>query len=157
MSRGDRTSGLACPSNTVNSNYTAHVDIQDHILFYDGDCAMCNGFVQFVIRRDRHLRFRFAPINGETWRSLIDKEGNDPLKTIYLLDQKRLFIRTSAICRLLIELGGFWKAVGWLLWLIPRPIRNIGYRLIACCRYRVFGKVDTCSIAPTDGPTRLLP
>ena len=130
---------------------------QGPILFYDGTCGMCHSVVRFAIARDRTAHFRFAPINGETWKSLVDARGNDPLTTVHLLEQGRLLDRSSAVCRLLIGIGGFWKLGGCLLWLVPRPLRNIGYRLVARSRYRIFGRVDACTLPAPGDMDRQLP
>ena len=127
------------------------------ILFYDGSCGLCHSVVRFTIARDRRARFQFAPINGETWKSMVDAQANDPLTTVHLLEQGRLLDRSSAVCRLLIGIGGFWKLVGCLLWLVPRPLRNVGYRLVARSRYRIFGRVDACTLPAPGDMDRQLP
>lgn len=118
---------------------------------------MCQKVVRFSIARDRKARLRFAPINGETWTSLNSEQGQVSLTTIYLLDERGLSMRTTAVCRLLFMLGGFWKCVGGLLWIIPRPLRNLGYRFVARNRYRISGKVDACTIPAPNQLDRLLP
>ena len=130
---------------------------QGPILFYDGECGMCQKVVRFSIARDRSARLRFAPINGETWTSLQSEQGQVSLTTIYLLDDHGLSMRTTAVCRLLFTLGGFWKCLGGLLWVIPRPLRNLGYRFVARNRYRISGKVDACTIPAPNDLERLLP
>ncbi len=133
------------------------MNIRNPIVFYDGECGMCHGVVRFAIARDRRDRFRYAPINGETWRKLVD-DGSDPeTTTIHLLDENGIFVRSSAVCRLLFGLGGAWKFLGCLLWLIPLPLRNLGYRAVASIRYRIAGRVDACTIPAPDAVDRLLP
>ena len=127
------------------------------ILFYDGSCGLCHSVVRFTIARDRRARFQFAPINGETWKSMVDAQADDPLTTVHLLEQGRLLDRSSAVCRLLIGIGGFWKLIGCLLWLVPRPLRNVGYRLVARSRYRIFGRVDACTLPDPGDMDRQLP
>ena len=127
------------------------------ILFYDGSCGLCHSVVRFTIARDRRARFQFAPINGETWKSMVDAQADDPLTTVHLLEQGRLLDRSSAVCRLLIGIGGFWKLVGCLLWLVPRPLRNVGYRLVARSRYRIFGRADACTLPAPGDMDRQLP
>ena len=36
-----------------------------HIILFDGQCNVCNRFVQFVIRRDPAGKFQFAPLQSE--------------------------------------------------------------------------------------------
>ena len=54
--------------------------------------------------------------------------------------------RSSAVVGLLRQLGGPWRVVGTLLWLVPRPLRDVGYRVVARSRYRIFGRQDTCRV-----------
>ena len=127
------------------------------IVFYDGECGLCHGFVRFVIERDPRKRFRFAPIKGDTWKRVVDVGREADATTLYLLDDDDLLVRSSAICRLLKGIGGGWWIVGGLLWTIPRPIRNLGYRLVAKTRYLISGRVDACTLPAPDDMDRLLP
>lgn len=56
------------------------------------------------------------------------------------------FTRTAAVSRMLMTLGGRWKLLGGLLWIIPWPIRDLGYRAVSCLRYRLFGKHESCRL-----------
>src|SRR4051812_47258847 len=83
-----------------------------HILFYDGVCGLCNRLNQFVLRRDRGDRFRFAALQSGLAREELGRPGKDPgdLDTVYLLtDDGRLLDRARAILFILRELGGAWK------------------------------------------------
>jgi predicted DCC family thiol-disulfide oxidoreductase YuxK len=66
------------------------------------------------------------------------------------LHQGQVARHSTAIVRVLRELGGVWSLLGCLLWLVPRPLRDFGYRCIASQRYRIFGKKETCRL-PTPG------
>ncbi len=133
------------------------MSVRNPIVFYDGECGMCHGMVRFAVARDGRGRFRYAPINGETWKTLIEDGSEPDTNTIHLLDERGHHVRSSAVCRLLIGFGGGWKFLGCLLWLVPRPLRNLGYRMVASIRYRVAGRVDACTIPAPDAVDRLLP
>ena len=130
---------------------------QAPILFYDGECGMCQKVVRFSIARDRSGSIKFAPINGVTWKSMMSDQGDVALTTVYFLDSRGLCMRSTAICRLLGTFGGIWKCLGGLLWIIPRPLRNLGYRLVARNRYRLSGRVEACTIPSPENRERLLP
>lgn len=127
------------------------------ILFYDGECGLCNAFVRFALTRDRERCFRYAPIGGETWDRLVNPEVGANPNTVYLLTDAGLYKRSSAVVRTLFGLGCCWRIAGGLLWLIPLPLRDLGYRCIAKLRYRIAGRVDACSLPATDEKDRLLP
>lgn len=118
---------------------------------------MCHGFVRFAIRRDRRRRLLFAPINGETWQSSIEGSYSADTETVHLLRDGDVYQRSGAVCRVLFEFGGIWKALGCALWLIPCPLRNLGYRFVAAIRHRIAGKVDACTLPDPDAVERMLP
>ena len=59
--------------------------------------------------------------------------------------------------RVLEGLGGFWRAAAGLLWIVPRPLRDIGYSWIANNRYAIFGKKETCRMPSAEERSRFLP
>lgn len=122
------------------------------VLFFDGVCNLCNGFIDFVVRRDGKRRYRFAPLQGETARHAIPLEANN-LDSFVLAEGGELYFRSTAALKVLAGLGGIWSGAKILLW-IPTPIRDAVYRLIARNRYRIFGKKDTCRL-PTPAEREL--
>lgn len=130
----------------------------DHpVLFFDGLCGLCNSSVDFVMRRDRKDVFRYAPLQGETAARLLAASDRENLDSVVLQMPEGTYRKTSAVVRILWKLPGIWPFMGTLLWLIPRPIRNLGYRIVAANRYRVFGKKETCRLPTPEEVGRLLP
>ena len=124
-----------------------------HLVLYDGVCGFCNRAVGFILPRDRGDRFRFAPLQGKVAIEALGKYGKDPshLDTFYLgVDwrgpEERLLWRSRAALRAAGELGGFWKACALVAGVLPTPILDLGYRLFARVRYRLFGKHDVCPV-----------
>jgi predicted DCC family thiol-disulfide oxidoreductase YuxK len=120
------------------------------ILLYDGVCGLCNRLVQFLLKRDKHDRLRFASLQSELAKNLLRPHGADPqdLDTVYVVKNhgqsgETLLMRSDAVLYLLGQLGGVWKlaVVGRVL---PRPLRDAIYKLVAHNRYRVFGKYESC-------------
>lgn len=127
-----------------------------HLLLYDGVCGLCDRSVQFVLRHDKRDRFRFATLQGDTGSVAAAKHGIDPTELssfVLILDHEgqseRVMTRGRAGMRVLWELGGFWRLVGWLS-VLPGWLVNPFYNLIAKNRYRIFGKLEACRI-PTPG------
>jgi predicted DCC family thiol-disulfide oxidoreductase YuxK len=50
----------------------------------------------------------------------------------------------------------FWRLSGIVLQVVPRPLREWGYRMVARNRYRIFGRYDTCPIPTEDTRSRFL-
>lgn len=116
------------------------------IVFFDGVCGLCNHAVNFLLARDRHHRLRFAALQGITASQLIPDEIREQLSTLVFAEHGRLFYRSTAVVRILLRIGGLWKIVAAVLWLIPWPLRDLGYRVVSKIRYRLFGKHETCRL-----------
>lgn len=125
------------------------------IIFFDGFCILCNGFVDFVFKRDKAQIFRFASLQGNTAKALLKSECVDELKSIVYVEGERCEQRSSAVISILIRLGGFYKVV-WVLRAVPRPLRDFAYDFIAKHRYRWFGKRDSCRLRQPKDQGRLL-
>jgi len=126
------------------------------IVFFDGVCGLCSNVVDFTLKRDRKAVFRFAPLQGETARALLTPEDVENLNTFVVRDEQGLHRRSTAVVRMLWRLGGLWRAVAALLWIVPLPLRNFGYRTVARYRYSWFGKKETCRMPTADERERIL-
>jgi predicted DCC family thiol-disulfide oxidoreductase YuxK len=115
------------------------------IVLFDGVCNLCNGAVQFILRRDPAGRFRFASLQSPAGEELQTRLGIDPkaLDSILLIEGERWYRESDAALRIAAGLSGPWKAAA-VFRLIPRPLRDAAYRWIARNRYRWFGKQETC-------------
>jgi predicted DCC family thiol-disulfide oxidoreductase YuxK len=140
-----------------------------HVVFFDHDCLLCNGTVRFLMARDRRDTLRFAPLQGPTAKEMFSRHpeaAQDPeaLTSLVLAEDhdhpgERVTLRSTAVARVLRRLGGFWMFVGMLLGLIPRPLRDWGYNVVAKHRIRWFGVAtpDTCPLPTPDEARKLLP
>ena len=127
------------------------------IVVFDAQCLLCSRWVRFLLRFDRRAVFQFASIQGRTGRALLSQAGLrvDGLQTLLLVDGNRSWQHTGAILRVLHALGWPWR-LAWLLWLVPAPVRDAAYRLVAQNRYRMFGRSDACLVTPADASRRFL-
>jgi predicted DCC family thiol-disulfide oxidoreductase YuxK len=120
------------------------------IVLYDGVCGLCNRLNQFLLKRDHQDRLRFASLQSDLAKKILERHGADPgdLDTVYVVEDyetpsERLFKRSNAILRALEALGGIWK-LSVVSKVLPRPIRDLFYRFVATNRYKVFGKYEVC-------------
>jgi len=128
------------------------------ILLYDGICGLCNRFVQFVLKHDREDRFRFAALQSGFASAILARHGVNAadLDTVYLVRDfqtagESLMNRSDAAATVLSALGGFWSLLSGFMRILPRPLRDWGYNLVAGNRYRIFGRYDVCPLPhPTD-------
>src|SRR5258707_13859670 len=138
------------------------------LLLYDGVCALCNGVVQFLMKRDRRDKFRYAPLQSGLGRKVLARFDihTFPNGVILLTDAltagEHLQQRSDAVAEALQLVGapggngGYWRLAGRALGLVPRPLRDWGYGIVARFRYRLFGRYDTCPIPPPEQRSRLL-
>jgi predicted DCC family thiol-disulfide oxidoreductase YuxK len=142
---------------TVERTDNTTTAVEHPILFFDGVCGLCNWSVDFVMKRDKRKVFRYAPLQGETAASQLSEKDRVDLDSVVLKTPQGLYRHSSAVVRVLWKLPGIWPVLGTLLWVIPSPLRNLGYRLVAKNRYRFFGKKETCRLPTQDEIGRLLP
>jgi predicted DCC family thiol-disulfide oxidoreductase YuxK len=116
------------------------------LILYDGVCVLCSGWVRFIARRDIARRFLFTPIQSEYGRTLALKHGIDPdePKTNAVLIDGTVNLRSDSAIAALSHLPGY----GWvrIFRLVPRPLRDWIYSIIARNRYRWFGRRDACDV-----------
>ena len=127
------------------------------VVLFDGVCNLCNGSVRFVIERDPHKHFQFAPLQSETATTLIGRTA-DPLAmpdSIVLVDDGRLYVRSTAALRIARRLRFPWPLL-WLFMAVPRPLRDWVYDVIARHRYGWFGRRDTCMVPTKEIRDRFL-
>lgn len=134
------------PKHTPSLNPPRDVGAAESIVFFDGVCGFCNRSVNTLMARDRHHRLRFAPLQGATAQERLSPEFTTNLDTLVFLHNGRIYTRSTAVVRILWTLGGISAVAAVLLWLIPRPFRNLGYRGFAKIRYRLFGKHESCRL-----------
>jgi len=116
------------------------------IVFFDDMCGMCSCTIDFLLRRNANSTLLFAPLQGSTAQAVIPADVRHKLDTMVYARDGELFRRSTAIVRILRDLGGLWNFLSWLLWLIPAPLRDVGYRTVSALRYRLFGKHDACRV-----------
>ena len=133
------------------------------IILYDGVCGLCNRLVQFLLKHDRAGRLRFASLQSDFAAQVLGRHGIDPadLDTVHVIvnhDQpdERVLQRSDAILRAGRELGGFWGASSSIARVVPLPLRDVVYKLVATNRYRMFGKFDTCMLPDPSQRSRFL-
>ena len=125
------------------------------LVLFDGHCGLCNRSVRWLLRRDRHDRLRFAPSNAPqvaalTRLNFVMSDANGPNSILVALyigsPAERLLARSDAVLAVLAELPQPWPALAAILRLIPRPLRDLVYRLVARWRYRIWGRLESCPI-----------
>lgn len=125
------------------------------ILFFDGVCNLCNGFVDFLIRKDSHARLLFAPLQGKTAEARLSPSVRTSMKSVVLLEDDKIYDQSDAVLRALGLLPGPWCGLAFLK-ILPKFLRDAIYDRIARSRYRIFGRRDTCRVPTPHERARFL-
>lgn len=127
------------------------------LVLYDGQCGLCNHLVQFVLKHDRRGRFRFAALQSELGRGLLERHGlpADALDTFVLVDGGRAFIKSRAALRTVGGLDAPWPLLRAFS-IVPGPLADGVYDFVARNRYRWFGRTDACILPSPEVRARFL-
>lgn len=127
------------------------------IILIDGVCHLCQGLVRFIIPRDPKGHFMFAPLQSEVSQRLLDAGGLKPneLSTVVLLEKGVYYTESAAVLRIARRLR-FPYPAAYVFILVPRPLRNALYRLVARNRYRWFGRDEQCLLPTPENRRRFL-
>ena len=123
------------------------------LVLFDGVCNLCNSSVLFIIDRDPAARFRFAALQSDAAAEVLASLGSDVpapgADSIVLVEDGRAYQRSDAALRIAKGLRQPWPLLGAFL-VVPRPVRDWVYDLIAKNRYRWFGRQDACRVPTPD-------
>jgi predicted DCC family thiol-disulfide oxidoreductase YuxK len=125
------------------------------VVWFDGVCVLCNGFVDFLLARDRGGRIRFGALQSPAGESVRRRARSlfGEVDSIVVSEGPDLRVRSDAALRAIAALGRGWRVVGVLRG-IPRPVRDAVYDAVARRRYRWFGRRVACRV-PSEGERNL--
>lgn len=127
------------------------------VILYDGDCVLCSRVVQFVIKKDPVMYFRFAPLKSDVARELLKSYGKsvDQFNSVVMIEQGRVLHKSTAALYITGRLKKPWSLTKILL-ILPVIVRDWIYDWIARNRYLWFGHRDKCRIPEKEAKIRLL-
>ncbi len=132
-------------------------EVEQPVILFDGVCNLCTGSVLFAIKRDPKELFRFASLQSEFGKSVLQKFNlsSAEMNSVLLLDRGTLYQRSSAALAIARKLNGGWPLL-YGFKIIPAFLRDAIYNWIARNRYRWFGKTDACMIPTPELKSRFL-
>ncbi len=122
-------------------------------IFYDGHCALCHGFVRFVVRRDHAGHFDFAPLAGDHFSARVsaDKRRGLPDSVVLHAEDGRLLVKSAAVLHVLKHIGGIYSIAATGMAIFPAGFRDFFYDAIAGVRQRIFGtRKEVCPMLPPE-------
>jgi predicted DCC family thiol-disulfide oxidoreductase YuxK len=140
------------------------------LVVFDGRCRLCNGAVRWLLARDWNDRLRFVAFESPKAAGVLARHGFGPRNSatgaiapgtlLVVRDPngpaERIFVRSAAVLALWAELPRPWPALAAALGWIPRPLRDLGYRLVARWRYRIWGELESCPAPAAEERERFL-
>ncbi|MET4140099.1 DCC1-like thiol-disulfide oxidoreductase family protein [Pedobacter sp. UYP1] len=131
--------------------------MQQAIIFFDGVCNLCAGSVKFVIKRDPKDRFRFAALQSDITQQYLGPFGLSlsELSSIILLENGRVYQRSTAALRIARHLSGGWPLL-YVFILVPAFIRDFVYNQIAKRRYSIWGREESCMVPTAELKAKFL-
>lgn len=137
------------------------METYQHLVFYDGECGLCDQTVQVILKLDKHELFAFAPLQGSTAAQMLSSlpsELKNVDSVVLIADYRtspKTYVMAQAVFRIFWLLGGKWMLLGWLSFL-PPFLFNWAYRLVARYRHQLFSS-DRCVLPPPNQKHRFLP
>lgn len=130
------------------------------IVLFDGECSFCNGAVQFLYKRDPAGNLRYASLQSETARRLLEQAGahvqSAPDSFVLLPRDGKVYWRSDAALRTARLMGGAWP-LAYVFVAVPRRVRDGAYDWFARRRHRWFGgKEQACAMPTPELRARLL-
>lgn len=127
------------------------------ILLFDGVCNLCNGVVQFVIKKDKKGLIKFASMQGEPGNQLLAKYQlpADAFNSFVFICDNRMYQKSTAALKLCTHLKGGWP-ICYVFMIVPVFIRDAVYNLIARNRYKWFGKTAACYLPTPELQSKFL-
>ena len=129
----------------------------NNVIVFDGMCNLCSKSVLFIIKRDKRMVFKFAPLQSEAGSNLLKQYGVDPgdVSSLLLVKDGQAYLKSDAALKIVKELHEPWKLMR-VFTIVPNPLRNWFYDLVAKNRYRWFGKKESCMVPSEDIEMRFL-
>mgnify|MGYP001462634107 FL=1 len=117
------------------------------VVFFDGYCKLCSGWVRFLMKNNREEKFNFVALQSEEGQKTLKvlELSTDDLTTIIYRHNNTYYSHSSAVLEILHDLGGPWKPF-YIFKLIPAFVRDYLYRSVSKSRYKIFGRNNSCLI-----------
>ena len=126
------------------------------MILFDGTCGFCERSVKFIATRDNGY-FKFGASQNPEGQALLARFGTDreSARSMILVEDGEVFLRSTAVLKVARRLPAPWKWAAVLL-LVPAPIRDGVYRVVAAVRHRIAGRSNACEIPPPEIRQRLI-
>lgn len=127
----------------------------DNIIFYDGTCPLCLGFVRFLLRIDKKGVFKVAPLQGSTAKKLLTYDETAHLRTVVVISDNGKLTRSDAVLEAFSRIGFPWNLMRVFKFL-PKFLRDPIYLAVSRIRYKIFGRYEHTMLPENTFKERIL-
>ena len=126
------------------------------VILFDGTCAFCERSVRFIATRDNGY-FKFGASQNPEGQALLAKYGTtrESARSIILIEDGEISLRSTAVLKIARRMTAPWRWASIFL-IVPGPIRDAVYRVVAAVRHRIAGESNACAIPPPEIRERLI-
>jgi predicted DCC family thiol-disulfide oxidoreductase YuxK len=110
-----------------------------HVVFFDGECGVCNFWVQWILERDKNDQFMFASLQSDFGQSFLSERGLETkvFNTMYLWKPNQYYlIKSRAVLQIANLLGGIYKLAG-IGKILPSSLSDKVYDVISKNRMKL--------------------
>ena len=127
------------------------------VVIFDGVCNLCAHSVKFILNHEAEPKLRFVAMQSPAGARMMREFGFSPedAKTFVLVADGRPHVKSDAAVRVARYLRGAWKLLG-VVRVLPRPIRDWAYDVVARNRYRWFGRAESCMVPTAEIRARFI-
>jgi predicted DCC family thiol-disulfide oxidoreductase YuxK len=144
-------------SDSADRQLPACLRAGEPVVLFDGVCRLCSSWARFLIRFDKHHRFRLATVQSQAGQAILAWHGlaTERYDTMVVSDGDTLNTKSNAFIHIIRRLPFPWPLAS-VVWLIPRPVRDWLYDRVAQNRYALFGRRETCFVPTADTMERFV-
>jgi predicted DCC family thiol-disulfide oxidoreductase YuxK len=130
---------------------------QQSIVFFDGVCNLCNGFVQFVLKHELNSHYKFCSLQSEFAANFFKEKQfiSNGIDSVIVFDNNQFYLESAAAFKIINKLKWPYKAL-YIFSTLPGFLNNSIYKIIAKSRYKIFGKSNVCWVITDKNKTRFL-
>lgn len=138
-----------------------HITRQNEVIFvgivlFDGVCNFCDASVQFIMKRDKKASILFTALQSECGEKLKNTyEIKNNVDSLVYIEHNKAYVKSTAALKIAKRLDGLWK-FAYAAIIIPRPLRDTMYDIVAKNRYKWFGQRQECMLPTTEQRSRFI-
>jgi len=125
-------------------------------LVFDSDCSFCDRAVRFILAHERRSDLLFVPCSSPLGLRLREEHRLQQVESLLWIEDDRAFIEWESVAHVCAYLGGHYARLARIARLLPRPLLNAPYRVIARLRKRLARPPRCCLLLTPEQQARFL-